>query len=107
MTISAASQEHGFKYNEFINCLNRSNVKLDRKILAELAVNEPYSFKAVIDEVQLQTGYDKEYKQSRKLKTQRGMLYEEALETGRMRPGGPPTAEELEEIRKLMIPAQI
>ena len=35
------------------------------------------------------------------------MLYEEALESGRMRPGGPPTAEELEEIRKLMIPAQI
>ena len=51
MAISAASQEHGFRYSDFINCLNRSNVKLDRKILAELAINEPYSFKVVIDEI--------------------------------------------------------
>ena len=35
------------------------------------------------------------------------MLLEEAIEVGKMRVGGPPTAEELEEIRNLMIPAQI
>ena len=50
-TINAAVKEHGMNYSRFIMCLNRSNVTLDRKILAELAINEPYSFKAVLDEV--------------------------------------------------------
>ena len=50
-TISAAVNEHGMNYSRFIMCLNRSNINLDRKILAELAVNEPYSFKSVLDEI--------------------------------------------------------
>ena len=37
-------REHGVKYGEFINALARENVCVDRKILAELAVNEPHSF---------------------------------------------------------------
>ena len=36
-SITAATQEHGVYYNEFIWGLNRSNVKLDRKILCDLA----------------------------------------------------------------------
>ena len=44
-------------YSRFINGLNvHSNIELDRKILANLAANEPYSFKSVIDEVSLQSG---------------------------------------------------
>ena len=50
-TISAAVNEHGMNYSRFIMCLNRSNITLDRKILAELAINEPFSFKSVLDEV--------------------------------------------------------
>ena len=38
-------------YSRFINGLNNSNIKLDRQMLANMAVNEPYSFKAVVDEV--------------------------------------------------------
>lgn len=34
--------------------LNHSNINLDRKILANLAINEPFSFKAVVDEVKIQ-----------------------------------------------------
>ena len=44
-------------YSVFANCLvKQSNIELDRKILGALAVNEPYSFKAVIDEVRVQAG---------------------------------------------------
>ena len=41
-------------------CLNRSNITLDRKILADLALNEPFSFKAIVDEVKLQNKFDDE-----------------------------------------------
>jgi len=50
-SLNAAVREHGVCYSKFIYCLNRSNINLDRKILADLAQNEPYSFKAVFDEV--------------------------------------------------------
>ena len=42
-------------YSRFANALvKKSNIEVDRKILANLALNEPYSFKCVIDEVRLQ-----------------------------------------------------
>lgn len=47
--INAAAREHGITYSVFINGLKKANVTLDRKVLAELAVNEPAAFKAVID----------------------------------------------------------
>lgn len=34
--------------------LNRSNLQLDRKILSDLARNEPFSFRAVLEEIRLQ-----------------------------------------------------
>ena len=45
------------KYSHFVCGLNRSNIGLDRKILADLAKYEPYSFKAVVDEVKVQFEY--------------------------------------------------
>ena len=56
--INAATREHGVKYGEFINALARENVCVDRKILAELAVNEPHSFKALVDRVRFMRGHD-------------------------------------------------
>ena len=86
-------------YSRFIMCLNRSNIQIDRKILSDLAVNEPYSFKCIIDEVKKQNDF-KEFDHTTKKKTkQRGMLLEEALENGMLKAGGPPTAEELLEIQ--------
>lgn len=42
--INAASREHGMPYNQFINGLNTAGVTVDRKILADLAVNDPAAF---------------------------------------------------------------
>ena len=52
--INAATREHNLPYSRFIYGLNRSNIKLDRKSLSNLAENEPLSFKAIVDEVKLQ-----------------------------------------------------
>jgi large subunit ribosomal protein L20 len=47
--INAGTREHGLKYGDFIHGQKLANVALDRKILADLAVTEPYSFKTVVD----------------------------------------------------------
>lgn len=46
--INAAAREHGVSYNQFINSLKKAGITLDRKILAELAVNEPKAFEEVL-----------------------------------------------------------
>lgn len=53
-SLNAGVREHNINYSGFVHALNNSNIKLNRKILADLAINEPYSFKAVIDEVKFQ-----------------------------------------------------
>ena len=47
--INAAARAHGMTYSHLINGMKLAGIKLDRKILAELAVNEPQAFKAVLD----------------------------------------------------------
>ncbi|HRE51469.1 MAG TPA: 50S ribosomal protein L20 [Flavitalea sp.] len=49
--INAAVREEGLTYSQFINLLNKKGVGLDRKILADLAMNEPESFKALVASV--------------------------------------------------------
>lgn len=46
--INAAARLHGTTYSLLINGLKKAGVTLDRKILAELAVNEPAAFEAVL-----------------------------------------------------------
>jgi large subunit ribosomal protein L20 len=46
--INAAVREEGLTYSQFIHMLNGKGIGLDRKILADLAMNEPESFKALI-----------------------------------------------------------
>lgn len=56
--ISGGVADHCINYSRFVHGLNYySNVELDRKILANLAEHEPYSFKAVVDEVKVKMGY--------------------------------------------------
>jgi len=50
--INAAARINGMTYSRLIAQLKRANITLDRKILSELAVNEPAAFKAIIDIVQ-------------------------------------------------------
>lgn len=52
--INAGTRDLNLSYSRFICGLNRSNIIIDRKILSELAQYEPYSFKAVVDEVKSQ-----------------------------------------------------
>jgi large subunit ribosomal protein L20 len=46
--INAAARINGTTYSRLIAGLKKNNVELDRKILAELAVNEPKAFEAVV-----------------------------------------------------------
>jgi len=49
--INAAARDSGMKYSILIPALKKHNIKLDRKILAELARNEPAVFKKIIESV--------------------------------------------------------
>jgi len=51
--INAAARENGTTYSLLINGLKKAGVTLDRKILAELAVNEPAAFSAVVKSAEL------------------------------------------------------
>jgi large subunit ribosomal protein L20 len=46
--INAAVREHGVSYSAFISGLKKQNVQIDRKILSELAVNEPAAMKELV-----------------------------------------------------------
>lgn len=46
--INAAVREHGISYSTFMNLLKKNDVQLDRKILAELAVNQPKAIEALV-----------------------------------------------------------
>ncbi|MBD3360920.1 50S ribosomal protein L20 [Candidatus Peregrinibacteria bacterium] len=48
--INNACREHGINYSRFIDGMTKKNIRINRKMLAELAVNEPEAFKAVVDE---------------------------------------------------------
>ena len=47
--INAASRQNGLAYSKFINGLIKAGIKVDRKILADLAVNDPKGFKKLVD----------------------------------------------------------
>jgi large subunit ribosomal protein L20 len=49
--INAAVRAEGLTYSEFIHKLNEKNISLDRKVLADLAMNEPESFKSLVASV--------------------------------------------------------
>ena len=50
--INAACRLHGLTYSRFISGLARAGVELDRKVLADLAVREPETFKALAAQAQ-------------------------------------------------------
>jgi large subunit ribosomal protein L20 len=49
--INAAVREHGMVYSRFINGLSLASIELDRKILSNMAIKEPETFKAIVDKV--------------------------------------------------------
>ncbi|ACC97907.1 Ribosomal protein L20 [Elusimicrobium minutum Pei191] len=47
--INAAVREEGLNYSNFINGLAKSNITLNRKMLSEMAIQDPLSFKKLVD----------------------------------------------------------
>ena len=50
--INAGARENGLSYSQFINGLNKAGIELDRKVLSDLAVREPESFKSLVEQAQ-------------------------------------------------------
>ena len=51
MRINAGAREHGLSYSELMGKIHAKGLDLNRKTLADLALNHPQAFKAVIDSV--------------------------------------------------------
>ena len=49
--INAAVREEGMTYSQFIDRLNKKGIELNRKVLADLAMNNPESFKSLVNSV--------------------------------------------------------
>ncbi len=49
--INAAVRAEGLTYSQFIHKLNEKGIELDRKVLADLAMNNPETFKGLVDSV--------------------------------------------------------
>ena len=52
--IGAFVRARGLSYSKFINLLKQQNIELDRKVLADLAANEPHILGAVVDKVSVE-----------------------------------------------------
>jgi len=47
--INAAAREHGMSYSTFMGKVAKNNIELNRKVLADLAMNDAQAFKAIVD----------------------------------------------------------
>ncbi len=47
--LNAAVREFGLTYSRFIDGLAKSGIEVDRKVLSELAISEPATFKAIVE----------------------------------------------------------
>ena len=49
--INAAVRAEDLSYSQFVGLLKKANIEINRKVLADLAMNHPVAFKAVVDKV--------------------------------------------------------
>ncbi|HNS28991.1 MAG TPA: 50S ribosomal protein L20 [Tenuifilaceae bacterium] len=49
--INAVARIHGMSYSEFMGKINAKGIALNRKVLADMAMNHPEAFKAVVDSI--------------------------------------------------------
>ena len=49
--INAGARLHGMSYSQFMGAAKKANIELNRKVLADLAMNHPEAFKAIVDKV--------------------------------------------------------
>ncbi len=48
--INAAVRQHGLNYSQFMNGVHKAGIEVDRKVLADLAIHQPESFEAIVNE---------------------------------------------------------
>ena len=51
MRINAGARLHGMSYSQFMGKIKANNIDLNRKVLADLAMNNPEAFKAIVEKV--------------------------------------------------------
>ena len=49
--INAGARQHGMSYSQFMGAVKANGIELNRKVLADLAMNHPEAFKAVVEKV--------------------------------------------------------
>lgn len=49
--INAGAREHGLSYSQFMGRVKANGIELNRKVLADLAMNHPDAFKAIVEKV--------------------------------------------------------
>ena len=49
--INAGARQHGLSYSQFMGKIKANDIQLNRKVLADLAMNHPDAFKAIVDKV--------------------------------------------------------
>ena len=49
--INAAARLEGFSYSQLMGALHKAGIEINRKVLADLAVNNPDAFKAIVDQI--------------------------------------------------------
>lgn len=49
--INAGARQHGMSYSQFMGSLKNSGIELNRKVLADLAMNHPEAFAAIINKI--------------------------------------------------------
>ena len=50
--INAGAREHGITYSQLMNGLGKADIEIDRKVLSDLATNEPAAFKSLVNQAQ-------------------------------------------------------
>ena len=51
MRINAGARQYGMSYSQFMGKMKANNIELNRKVLADLAMNNPAAFKAIVEKV--------------------------------------------------------
>ena len=49
--INAGARQHGLSYSEFMGKLHKANIELNRKVLADLAMNHPTAFESLVNKI--------------------------------------------------------
>ena len=49
--LNAGARQHGMSYSQFMGKVKSNNIELNRKVLADLAMNNPEAFKAVVEKI--------------------------------------------------------